>query len=169
LLEARNIARPVVRQAAGSRIFWARLLFARGTAWDPRHVAPGGDVRTEVPRYRLYRRGVLGEEPTDIIHLWRKDLVAFLLGCSFSFEAAMQRAGLPVRHLEQHCNVPMFRTNLPCTPTGTFRGPLVVTMRPSRLRRQLSCSHHVAIPAGSRGSDSFWRSRGNRDFRSDAP
>ena len=70
-------------------------------AWNPRHVAPGGDVRTEVPRYRVYRRGVLAEEPTDITHLWRKDLVAFLLGCSFSFEAAMQRAGLPVRLLEQ--------------------------------------------------------------------
>jgi uncharacterized protein YcsI (UPF0317 family) len=98
--------------------------------WDPSQVAPGGDVRTEVPRYRVYRRGALAEEPTDITHLWRKDLVAFLLGCSFSFEAAMQRAGLPVRHLEQRCNVPMFRTNLPCTPAGAFRGPLVVTMRP---------------------------------------
>ena len=99
-------------------------------AWEPRHVAPGADVRTEVPRYRVYRRGVLAEEPTDITHLWRKDLVAFLLGCSFSFEAAMQRAGLPVRHLEQRCSVPMYRTNLPCTPAGPFRGPLVVTMRP---------------------------------------
>jgi uncharacterized protein YcsI (UPF0317 family) len=98
--------------------------------WDPSRVAPGGDVRTEVPRYRVYRRGALTEEPTDITRLWRKDLVAFLLGCSFSFEAVMQRAGLPVRHLEQRCNVPMFRTNLPCTPAGPFRGPLVVTMRP---------------------------------------
>jgi uncharacterized protein YcsI (UPF0317 family) len=98
--------------------------------WDPRHVAPGADVRTEVPRYRVYRRGALAEEPTDITHLWRKDLVAFLLGCSFSFEAAMLRAGLPVRHLEQRCNVPMYQTNLPCTPAGTFRGPLVVSMRP---------------------------------------
>jgi uncharacterized protein YcsI (UPF0317 family) len=99
-------------------------------AWDPRNVAPGADVRTDVPRYRVYRRGVLVEEPTDITHLWRQDLVAFLLGCSFTFEAAMQRAGLPVRHLEQGCTVPMYRTNLPCTPAGPFRGPLVVTMRP---------------------------------------
>lgn len=99
-------------------------------SWEPRQVAPGADVRTDVPRYRVYRRGALAEEPTDISRLWRKDLVAFLLGCSFSFEAAMQRAGLPVRHLEQRCNVPMFRTNLPCTPVGPFRGPLVVTMRP---------------------------------------
>jgi uncharacterized protein YcsI (UPF0317 family) len=99
-------------------------------AWEPRQVAPGADVRTEVPRYRVYRRGALAEELTEITHLWRKDLVAFLLGCSFTFEAALQRAGLPVRHLEQGCNVPMFRTNLPCTPAGPFRGPLVVTMRP---------------------------------------
>jgi uncharacterized protein YcsI (UPF0317 family) len=98
--------------------------------WDPRLVAPGADIRTDVPRYRVYQRGVLAEEPTDITSWWRKDLVAFLLGCSFSFEAAMQRAGLPVRHLEQRCNVPMYRTNLPCTPAGPFRGPLVVTMRP---------------------------------------
>jgi len=99
-------------------------------AWEPRHVAPDADVRTDVPRYRVYRRGVLVEEPTDITHVWRKDLVAFLLGCSFTFEAAMQRAGLPVRHLEQGRNVPMYRTNLRCVPAGPFLGPLVVTMRP---------------------------------------
>jgi uncharacterized protein YcsI (UPF0317 family) len=98
--------------------------------WEPHCVAPGADLRTDVPRYRVYRHGALAEEPTEITYLWREDLVAFLLGCSFSFEAAMLRAGLPVRHLEQRCNVPMFRTNLPCTPAGPFRGPLVVSMRP---------------------------------------
>lgn len=99
-------------------------------AWEPRHVAPGADLRTDLPRYRVYRRGVLVEEPSDVSSWWRDDLVAFLLGCSFSFEAAMQRAGLPVRHLEQGCNVPMYRTKLPCVPAGVFSGPLVVTMRP---------------------------------------
>jgi uncharacterized protein YcsI (UPF0317 family) len=99
-------------------------------SWEPRHIAPGADIRTDIPRYRVYRRGTLAEEPTDIAHLWRKDLVAFLLGCSFSFEAAMQRAGLPLRHLEQRCNVPMFRTNRPCASAGVFQGPLVVSMRP---------------------------------------
>jgi uncharacterized protein YcsI (UPF0317 family) len=98
--------------------------------WEPSHVADGADIRTDLPRYRVYRRGVLVEEPSDIVRWWRNDLVAFLLGCSFSFEAAMQRAGLPVRHLEQGCNVPMYRTNLPCTAAGVFSGPLVVTMRP---------------------------------------
>jgi uncharacterized protein YcsI (UPF0317 family) len=98
--------------------------------WEPRQVAPGADVRVDVPRYRVFQRGVLVEEPSDIVRWWRDDLVAFLLGCSLSFEAAMQRAGLPVRHLEEGCNVPMYRTNLPCVPAGPFRGPLVVTMRP---------------------------------------
>jgi uncharacterized protein YcsI (UPF0317 family) len=99
-------------------------------AWEPGAVARGADIRTDLPRYRVYRRGVLVEEPPDIVDWWREDLVAFLLGCSFSFEAAMQRAGLPVRHLDQGCNVPMYRTNVPCTPAGVFAGPLVVTMRP---------------------------------------
>jgi len=97
---------------------------------EPRRVAPGADLRTDVPRYRVYRRGVLVDEPSSIVDWWQDDFVAFLLGCSFSFEAAMQRAGLPVRHLEEGRNVPMYRTNLPCTPSGIFSGPLVVTMRP---------------------------------------
>jgi uncharacterized protein YcsI (UPF0317 family) len=98
-------------------------------AWEP-CLAPGADVRTDLPRYRVYRRGVLTEEPTNITQWWRHDLVAFLLGCSFTFEAAMQRAGLPVRHLEQGCNVSMYRTTVACEPAGVFSGPLVVTMRP---------------------------------------
>ena len=99
-------------------------------SWEPVRVASGADLRTDLPRYRVYRRGVLVEEPTDIVRWWRRDLVSFLIGCSFSFEAAMQRAGLPVRHLDEGRNVPMYRTNLPCAPAGIFSGPLVVTMRP---------------------------------------
>ena len=98
--------------------------------WAPCYVAQGADLRTDLPRYRVFRRGVLIEEPEDIVRWWRDDLVAFLLGCSLSFEAAMQRAGLPVRHLEEGCNAPMYRTTLPCTPAGVFSGPVVVTMRP---------------------------------------
>ncbi|MEO7133959.1 MAG: putative hydro-lyase [Vicinamibacterales bacterium] len=98
--------------------------------WQPRGVANGADIRTDLPRYRVYERGALVEEPPEIVRWWRNDLVTFLLGCSFSFEAAMQRAGLPVRHIEEGRNVPMYRTNIPCTPAGRFAGPLVVTMRP---------------------------------------
>lgn len=101
-----------------------------GGAWEPRHAAPHADIRTDLPRYRVFQRGVLVDEPTDISTWWRDDLVTFLLGCSFSFEAAMRRAGLPVRHLDCGRNVPMYRTNVPCRPAGVFAGPLVVTMRP---------------------------------------
>lgn len=88
------------------------------------------DLRTDLPRYRVYEDGELVEEPHDIRHRWQEDLVAFLLGCSFTFERALVAAGIPVRHLECGCNVPMFRTNRTCRPAGPFHGPLVVTMRP---------------------------------------
>lgn len=97
---------------------------------EPCEVAPGADLRRDVPRYRVWRRGELTEEPTDIVHLWRDDLVGFLLGCSFTFEAALLRAGLPVRHIDEGKNVPMFRTNVACKPAGVLQGPLVVSMRP---------------------------------------
>ncbi|MER3456625.1 MAG: putative hydro-lyase [candidate division GAL15 bacterium] len=96
----------------------------------PRHAAPGADLRTDLPRYRVYLDGQLASEVDDIRALWREDLVAFLLGCSFTFEAALLRAGVPVRHLECGCNVPMYVTNRPCRPAGPFAGPLVVSMRP---------------------------------------
>lgn len=99
---------------------------------DPRAIAPGADVRTDLPRYRVYRSGKLVEEPTDIQSHWRDDFVAFLIGCSFTFEAALLRAGLPVRHLDEDRNVPMYRTTIACTPAGAFRGPMVVSMRPYR-------------------------------------
>ena len=57
-------------------------------------------------------------------------LVGFLLGCSFTFENALLQAGVPVRHIEAGCNVPMYRTNIACRPAGVFRGPMVVSMRP---------------------------------------
>lgn len=104
----------------------------------PGNPVPGGaaleaDLRTDVPRYRVFRDGVAeAEEPTDILALWRDDLVGFLLGCSFTFEAALAAAGLPVRHVEQGRNVPMYRTSLACDPAGRFQGPLVVSMRPYR-------------------------------------
>jgi uncharacterized protein YcsI (UPF0317 family) len=97
---------------------------------EPKISAPGTDLRTDVPRYCIYRNGALAEEVTDLRSVWRDDLVAFLLGCSFTFEAALVQAGVPVRHIEEQRNVPMFITNIPCVPAGVFRGPLVVTMRP---------------------------------------
>jgi len=97
---------------------------------EPRLSAPEADLRTDVPGYRIYRQGELAGEVTNLLGVWTQDLVAFLLGCSFTFETALLQAGVPVRHIEEGRNVPMFITTLPCLPAGMFRGPLVVTMRP---------------------------------------
>jgi uncharacterized protein YcsI (UPF0317 family) len=97
---------------------------------EPRRSAPGADLRTDVPKYCIYRDGQLAGEVTDLASVWRDDLVSFLLGCSFTFESALVQAGVPVRHIEEGRNVPMFITTIPCDPAGAFQGPLVVTMRP---------------------------------------
>lgn len=97
---------------------------------EPRLTAPGADLRTDLPAYRIWKDGKLVEEPTDISRHWRSDLVGFLIGCSFTFENALLAAGVPVRHIEERVNVPMYRTNVPCRDAGRFRGPMVVSMRP---------------------------------------
>lgn len=96
----------------------------------PSALAADADLRTDLPRYRVWVQGELVDEPTQITDQWRDDLVSFLIGCSFTFDEALLRAGLPVRHVELACNVPMYRTNIPCREAGVFRGPLVVSMRP---------------------------------------
>lgn len=93
-------------------------------------VAPGADVRMDLPKYRIYRHGVLEAEVTSIVDYWRDDLVAFLIGCSFTFENALLAAGIPVRHIEAGTNAPMYITDRQCVPAGIFHGPLVVSMRP---------------------------------------
>ncbi len=97
---------------------------------EPRKVAAGADLRTDLPAYRVWQDGQLVAEPIDILDWWREDLVSFLLGCSFTFENALLQESIPVRHLEMGCNVPMYRTNIACKPAGRFAGPLVVSMRP---------------------------------------
>ncbi len=98
---------------------------------EPLNSAPGADLRTDVPWYRVFRLGVR-EAPDlpDIRELWRDDFVGFLLGCSFTFEHALVAARLPVRHIEEGRNVPMYRTRIACQSVGPFAGPLVVSMRP---------------------------------------
>ncbi len=88
------------------------------------------DIRTDVPRYRVWRHGELVAEPTDIRAFWRGDLVTFAIGCSFSFEEALVEHGIELRHIALGRNVPMFRTSIPTVPAGIFHGPLVVSMRP---------------------------------------
>jgi uncharacterized protein YcsI (UPF0317 family) len=88
------------------------------------------DIRTDVPGYRLFENGLLKQELTDIKHLWRDDLVTFVLGCSFSFEEALIADGLEIRNLSESKNVPMYRTNITCKSAGRFSGETVVSMRP---------------------------------------
>lgn len=92
--------------------------------------APNADLRTDIPKYRVYRNGEFTEERTDISDLWDKDMVGFLIGCSFTFEEALLKNGIPIRHIEENCNVPMYKTNIPCVEAGRFSGPTVVSMRP---------------------------------------
>lgn len=93
-------------------------------------IAKDADLRVDIPGYRIYKAGNLESEVENLKTTWRDDFVAFLLGCSFTFEQALISAGLPVRHIECACNVPMYRTNIQCRPAGIFSGPMVVSMRP---------------------------------------
>ena len=97
---------------------------------EPKIAAVGADLRTDLPGYRVWHQGELVAEPRDLRDIWTKDFVAFLIGCSFTFESALVNAGVPVRHIEQARNVPMYRTSIPCRAAGRFSGPLVVSMRP---------------------------------------
>ncbi len=88
------------------------------------------DMRSDLPRYRVWRHGVLEAEPTDISELWQNDFVTFVIGCSFSFEQALMDEGIRLRHVDQGRNVAMYRTNIATAEAGPFKGPMVVSMRP---------------------------------------
>jgi uncharacterized protein YcsI (UPF0317 family) len=107
------------------------------------------DIRSDIPRYRVFREGELSEEVANISALWRDDLVTFALGCSFSFEEALLADGLEVRNISQGVNVPMYRTNIDCTASGVFSGKMVVSMRPYRaaeaIRAIQICSRFPAV------------------------
>lgn len=90
----------------------------------------GGDIRTDIPAYRVFKDGSLIDEPLNATEYWTDNTVAFLIGCSFTFEAALLDNGVPVAHIEQGRNVPMYMTNIDCEPAGVFSGKMVVSMRP---------------------------------------
>lgn len=87
------------------------------------------DIRDDVPSYNVYRDGELFKVVTDINQFWQDDFVAFALGCSFTFEDALIRAGIPVWHIENNKTVPMYRSSIQTCPAGPFNGEMVVTMR----------------------------------------
>ena len=97
------------------------------------HIASLGedvDLRTDLPCYRIWRDGAVVASTPSVADVWRDDLVAFVIGCSFSFEEALSAEGIRLKHVSAGTTVPMYRTNVMCEPAGRFRGPLVVSMRP---------------------------------------
>lgn len=109
---------------------------------NPDGVAPGADLRTDVPKYSIYRNGKLEKEVTDATEYWPEDSVAFLIGCSFSYDGALMNAGIPLKSAEQGKNVPMYKTNLKCRPSGSLKGNMVVSMKPIPA---LKVSKHIEI------------------------
>jgi uncharacterized protein YcsI (UPF0317 family) len=109
-------------------------LLASSSPGDWRLPALGDDldIRTDLPRYRVWRDGRIVDEPTDIMDWWRDDLVSFVIGCSFSFEEPLVEAGIELRHITRNCAVSMYRTSIETTPAGPFHGPMVVSMRPMK-------------------------------------
>ncbi|MBF4695250.1 putative hydro-lyase [Fusibacter ferrireducens] len=93
-------------------------------------IAKDSDIATDIPKYRVYKKGILEGEYDHLNSMWRTDFVSFILGCSFTFESALMDEGIGVRHIEQNCNVPMYVTDIMCEPAGIFSGPTVVSMRP---------------------------------------
>ena len=103
------------------------LEIVRGTP-ETHDMGEGGNICTDIPKYRIYRDGKWdGKELTDVSGYWKEGYVGFLIGCSFSFEEALMREGIEVRHIAQGRNVPMFKTNIMTEPAGPFCGPKLTT------------------------------------------
>ena len=96
---------------------------------EPQQIAPGADLRTDLPRYRVWHHGELVDEPEDLRDSWNDDMVAFLLGCSFTFEYALLQSGIRLKYVDEGKNVAMYKTNIPLIPHGVFKGNMVVSMR----------------------------------------
>jgi uncharacterized protein YcsI (UPF0317 family) len=107
-------------------------LIAVSEPGDTRIASLGRDVdlRTDLPCYRVWRDGEVVATTPSVVDIWRDDLVAFVIGCSFSFEEALVAEGITLKHVMAGTTVPMYRTSMMCEPAGRFAGPLVVSMRP---------------------------------------
>jgi uncharacterized protein YcsI (UPF0317 family) len=132
---------------------------------EPGSVQPrcgkGANIATDIPGYRVYRNGEFAGERDNAADLWQQDFVSFLIGCSFSFETAVTEAGIPLRHLQQGCNVAMYRTSIACEPAGLFHGEMVVSMRPIKSRDvakvveisgRFSVAHGAPVHIGNPGA-----------------
>ena len=90
----------------------------------------GGNIVTDIPEYFIYRNGEFSEKVNDASAFWKEGYVGFLIGCSFSFEEALMKAGIEIRHIATGRNVPMYKTNIQTVKAGPFEGPMVCSMRP---------------------------------------
>jgi uncharacterized protein YcsI (UPF0317 family) len=100
------------------------------SSYRPKQLALGADLRTDLPKYSIYRNGKWEQDVFDVTDLWPKQATAFLIGCSFSCDGALLDAGIPLRSAEANLNIPMYKTNVSCAPAGKFHGQLVVSMKP---------------------------------------
>jgi uncharacterized protein YcsI (UPF0317 family) len=125
-------------------------LLGQSEPGDPRLPMLGEDldIRTDIPLYRVWKKGELIEEVTDLKKVWRDDLVSFVLGCSFSFEEALVENGLEIRHQSCNVNVPMYRTNIECTPVSRPDGGVDAAVQAGR--RDPRGAGHDALPVGAR-------------------
>ncbi len=89
-----------------------------------------GNLLSDIPEYFIYENGVMTHRVKDAARFWQKGMTGFLIGCSFSFEEALMRAGIDVRHITTGRNVPMYKTNIKTLRAGRFYGPMVCSMRP---------------------------------------
>lgn len=127
-------------------------------SYIPTLVAPSADIRTDISKYQVFKNGELTDEPENLINYWEDDMVAFLLGCSYSFENALVENGIPMRHIAKGFGAPAYITNIPCEKAGIFSGPVIVTMRPVlakdvtkvvSITSQFPLAHGAPISVGS--------------------
>ncbi|MFK7859385.1 MAG: putative hydro-lyase [Granulosicoccus sp.] len=114
------------------------------------------DIRTDVPAYNIYRDGQLVQSVTDIGELWQDDFVVFALGCSFTFEHALQHAGIAMWHIDHNITVPMYRSNIDTVPAGPFSGKMAVSMRlipEARIDEVVAISQRFPL---AHGAPVFW-------------
>lgn len=114
--------------------------------------ANNADIRTSIPKYRIYKKGELVDEVSDIINYFKDDYVSFLMGCSFSFETALINHKIPLRHIEEDHNVPMYITNIDCLSAGKFHGKMVVSMRPIKYKDLIRATTTTALFPSVHGS-----------------
>jgi len=93
-------------------------------------VAAGADISRDIPRYVIHRDGKPREQLYDVAEYWNKDMVGFLLGCSFSWEDKLASVQLTPKNAQLGVNVSMYNTNIPNHQSGPFKGNMVVSMRP---------------------------------------